>query len=109
MNLAGLPVKEYNASPIDYLNSALNQNLEHWTLTDPTNEFFTAPESSVVRTAPEVMVTAFHKMVTTLQLQLGTDIDQWTWGRVHSRVIASQLGDPALGYGPIPLMAIRLP
>ncbi|PWK16402.1 penicillin acylase family protein [Tumebacillus permanentifrigoris] len=102
MNLAGLPVKEYNASPIEYLNSALDQNLEHWTLADPTNEFFTNPQTGVARTAPEVMVAAFHKMVNTLQEKLGTDVDTWTWGSVHNRLIASLIGEPSLSYGPVP-------
>ncbi|MBL0385292.1 penicillin acylase family protein [Tumebacillus sp. ITR2] len=102
MNPAGLPVAEYNASPIDYLNSVLNQNLEHWTLNEPTHEFFTDPTTGVVRTSPELMQASFAKAVSALQEKLGDDVAKWTWGTVHHRIIASMLGEPSLSYGPVP-------
>ncbi|KEO84821.1 penicillin acylase family protein [Tumebacillus flagellatus] len=99
---AGLPVAEYNASPIDYLNSVLNQNLERWTLHEPEHDCFTDPSTGAVRTAPDLMQKAFTQAVAALQEKLGDDLAQWTWGSVHHRIIGSILGEPSLSYGPVP-------
>lgn len=99
-NLAGVPIKEFNTDPTDYMNSALDEVLETWTLTDPNNEFFTIPQTGQKRNATQVMLAAFKKTVASLTEKLGQDIATWTWGSVHSRVIASITGEPSLNYGP---------
>lgn len=80
---------------------SLDENLEAWTLHDPTNPAFTSP-GGPTRTATDAMRTAFAQAVSELSQDLGNDPATWTWDRVHTRQIPSLTGAEALGYGPKP-------
>jgi len=82
------------------LNDALGQDLEAWTLGDPTNSAFTYGGSS--NTSSDVMRIAFTSTISTLTKQLGSDPNTWTWGRVHQRVIENLAQVTGLNYGPRP-------
>ncbi|MCL6452948.1 MAG: penicillin acylase family protein [Alicyclobacillus sp.] len=79
----------------------LDEDLEAWTLHDPTNAAFTPP-GHAPRTAPQVMVQAFSEAVRQLQAQLGNAVDGWQWGRLHSRRFDAVSQISSLGYGPRP-------
>ncbi|SEG84398.1 penicillin amidase [Actinacidiphila yanglinensis] len=79
----------------------LVEDLEQWTLHDPTNAAFASPGSTTPN-APAAMRAAFTKTVDSLTKQLGNDPADWTWGRLHQRKIPSLTGAAALGYGPFP-------
>jgi penicillin amidase len=97
---AAVPVRKDRAglkvSPGQF---SLDEVLEAWTLTDPTNAAFTAPGGRP-RTAPRVMRTAFDTAITHLAAKLGGAPSTWTWGRLHSREFPSLTQAAALGYGP---------
>jgi penicillin amidase len=80
------------------VNGALGQDLEAWTLGDPTNSVFTYGGSS--HTASDVMQIAFTSTVSTLTKQFGADPTTWTWGKVHQRVIENLAQVSGLNYGP---------
>jgi penicillin G amidase len=82
------------------VSDALGQDLEAWTLNDPTNPGFTSGGSS--RTAADVMRIAFASAVTTLTKQLGSDPNSWTWGKVHQRALENLAQISGLNYGPRP-------
>ena len=82
------------------LNDALGQDLEAWTLGDPSNAAFTYGGSS--NTAFDVMRTAFASTLSSLTKQLGSDPSTWTWGTVHQRVIENLAQVKGLDYGPRP-------
>ncbi|MFF0458769.1 penicillin acylase family protein [Streptomyces mexicanus] len=79
----------------------LMENLEKWTFTDPANPAFTPP-GKPRRTADDALRTAFRGAVSYLNGRLGEDPASWNWGRIHTRVIPSLTGAPALGDGPYP-------
>ncbi len=78
---------------------SLVEDLEAWTLHDPANPAFSLP-SGRVRTAPQVMRTAFASAVAHLSRTLGGAPASWTWGRLHSRAFPALSGASGLGYGP---------
>jgi penicillin G amidase len=80
----------------------LDEDLEAWTLGDPSNAAFAGPSGHGRGTAPAAIVTAFDKAVSHLSAQLGGAPATWTWGRVHSRSFPSITGADGLGYGPRP-------
>jgi penicillin G amidase len=80
---------------------SLVEDLEAWTLHDPANPAFSLP-SGRVRTAPQVMRTAFGSAVAHLSARLGGAPASWTWGRLHSRAFPALSGADGLGYGPRP-------
>jgi len=82
------------------VSDALGQDLEAWTLSDPTNPGFTYGGSS--RAAVDVMRTAFASAISTLTKQLGPDPNKWTWGRVHQRELENLAQISGLNYGPRP-------
>jgi len=82
------------------VNDALGQDLEAWTLTDPSNAIFKSGGSS--NTATDVMRLAFTSTVSMLTKQLGSDPTAWTWGKVHQRVIENLAQVKGLDYGPRP-------
>lgn len=79
--------------------TSLDEDLETWTLSDPTNAAFSLPNGTQ-REASAVMLQAFQESVTELGKALGNNPDQWQWGKLHTREIASLLGADALSYGP---------
>jgi penicillin G amidase len=78
---------------------SLDQVLETWTLTDPTNSAFTPP-GGAHRTAPKVMRAAFATAVAHLAAKLHGTPSSWAWGRLHSRQFPSITRAAGLGYGP---------
>jgi penicillin amidase len=81
--------------------TALNEDLEYWTLHDPKNPAFSLPDGTS-RSADTVMVLAFKKTIKDLSSQLGSQPSLWNWGKLHSRQFQSILQIPMLGYGPRP-------
>lgn len=79
---------------------SLIQDLEVWTLHDQTNPAFTPPNGTS-RTAVQVMRQAFTESVDELAKKLGNDPQQWTWGKLHTRLVYSSLQAQALSWGPI--------
>ena len=79
----------------------LGQDLETWTLHDPTNRTFSAPGVGA-RTAVEAQATAFHKAIAALTKRFGPDPRTWTWGRVHQRELENLAHVTGLSYGPRP-------
>lgn len=80
---------------------SLDEDLQTWTLADPTNPAFTSPGHSA-RTAAQVMRIAFGAAVAQLSTKFGGPSGGWTWGRLHDTQISSLTGGTALGYGPRP-------
>ena len=91
------------AVPVDYNEVAdmLGQDLETWSLHEPTNRAFSAPGVGT-RTAVDTERTAFHKVIADLGKMLGPDPKTWTWGRVHQRVLENLAHVSGLSYGPRP-------
>ena len=95
-----VPVKlDPSGLAVDPNQSSLDEDLEAWTLHDPTNASFTLPNGTK-RTAPQVMSQAFNQAVTSLAKQLGSNPTQWQWGKIHSRAFPSLTDIPVLGFGP---------
>ena len=80
---------------------SLVEDLEAWTLHDPANPVFSLP-SGQIRTAPQVMRTAFASAVAHLSTELGGAPASWAWGRLHFREFPALTGANGLGYGPRP-------
>jgi penicillin G amidase len=85
---------------------SLDEDLEAWTLSDPSNPAFSPPSgkyarpSGEPRTAPQVMRQAFATAVSHLSSTLGGAPSTWAWGRLHSREFPALSGTNGLGYGP---------
>ena len=79
----------------------LTQDLETWTLSDPTNRTFSAPGVGS-RTAPDAQRAAFHRMVSDLSKAYGSNVRTWTYDRAHMRVLESFAHVEGLNYGPRP-------
>jgi penicillin amidase len=77
----------------------LGQDLEAWTLGDPSNAAFTPP-GGPTQTATDVMRKAFHAAYASLKADLGPDPGSWTWGTLHTRVLDNLAQISALSYGP---------
>jgi penicillin amidase len=80
----------------------LDEDLEAWTLGDPSNAAFAGPSGNGPGTAPAEIAAAFKKAVSHLSAKLGGAPPTWTWGRIHSRSFPSITGADGLGYGPRP-------
>ncbi len=78
--------------------NSLGQDLEAWTLGDPSNAAFTPPGATAL-TASDVMRKAFHAAFSTLTTELGPDPGSWTWGTIHTRTLENLLISN-LSYGP---------
>ena len=78
---------------------SLGQDLEVWTLKDPTNRAFSAPGVGS-RTAAEAQTTAFHHAIAAISKQLGGNPSTWAWGRVHTRELENLAQVAGLSYGP---------
>jgi penicillin amidase len=78
---------------------SLDEDLEAWTLSDPSNPAFALP-SGELRTAPQVMRQAFATAVSHLSSTLGGAPSAWAWGRLHAREFPALSGANGLGYGP---------
>jgi penicillin amidase len=81
------------------VTDALGQDLETWTLHDPSNRAFSAPGVGS-RDAAAAQLTAFRHAVAQLAKQLGGDPKTWAWGRVHKRVLSNLAQVTGLDYGP---------
>ena len=81
------------------VSDALGQDLETWTLHDPTNRAFSAPGVGS-RDAAQAQRAAFGDAVARLTKQLGGDPKTWTWGRIHKRVLQNLAQISGLDYGP---------
>ena len=91
------------AVPVDYgvVFDALGQDLETWTLHDPTNRAFSAPGVGS-RTAADAQRKSFHKLIGDLAKLLGPEPRSWTYGKVHQRVLGNLAQIKGLDYGPRP-------
>jgi penicillin amidase len=78
----------------------LNEDLEAWTLTDPSNAAFAGPSGHGPGSAPAAMAAAFKQAVSHLSSVYGGVPSSWTWDRLHSRSFPSVEGANGLGYGP---------
>ena len=78
----------------------LDEDLEAWTLTDPSNDAFRGPDGRGPGSAPAAMVAAFRQAVAHLSAKFGGSPASWTWGRLHSRSFPSVENAAGLGYGP---------
>jgi len=78
----------------------LDEDLEAWTLTDPSNAAFSGPSGHGPGSAPAAMVAAFKQAVTHLTAKFGGSPSTWTWGREHARSFPSVEDASGLGYGP---------
>lgn len=87
---------------------SLDENLEAWTLHDPTNPAFTSP-GGPTRTATDAMRTAFAQAVSELSQDLGNDPATWTWDRVHTRQIPSSPAPKPSATAPSPPRATAGP
>jgi penicillin amidase len=77
------------------VSDMLGQDLEAWTLHDPTNRAFSAPGVGS-RTASDAMRKAFHDSVAMMAAK-HYDV---AWGRVHTRVLDNLAQISGLSYGP---------
>lgn len=82
-------------------NPSLDEDLQVWTMSDPTNAVF-SPPGRPGGTAQSAMRAAFAKAVSDLSGKLGGAPATWQWGRLHTREIPALTGAPGLGYGPAP-------
>ena len=89
---AGLTVSAENQPSLD-------EDLEAWTLSDPSNPAFSLP-SGQRRTAPQVMRQAFATAVAHLSSTLGGAPATWAWGRLHSREFPALSGARRPGLRP---------
>jgi penicillin amidase len=96
-----VPVKKFTQLKVSPRQTTLVEDLEAWTLNDPTNPAFSLP-GGARRTAPTVMRQAFADAIRWYARYLGTNPAAWTWGRLHTRTIESVLKAKALNYGPRP-------
>jgi penicillin amidase len=96
-----VPEKSFKSLAIGPDLKSLTEDLETWTLNDPTNAAFTLP-SGQVRTANDVMWQAYQETITSLTKTLGSNPQQWTWGKLHKRKIDSLIQVDELAYGPFP-------
>ncbi|MGH3213966.1 MAG: penicillin acylase family protein [Trebonia sp.] len=78
----------------------LDEDLEAWTLNDPSNAAFGGPSGRGPGSAPAAMVAAFRQAVTHLSAKFGGSPSTWTWGREHARSFPSVEDAAGLGYGP---------
>jgi penicillin amidase len=78
----------------------LAEDLEAWTLGDPTNPAFAGPSGHGPGSAQAAIAAAFEKAVSHLSSKLGGAPASWTWGRLHTRSFPSITGADGLGYGP---------
>lgn len=96
-----VPVSEdRSALGVSTGSAPLNEDLEAWTLGDPTNAAFAGPSGHGPGTAGAAIVAAFKKAVAHLSDKLGGAPPTWAWGRLHSRSFPSITGAAGLGYGP---------
>jgi penicillin G amidase len=86
---------------VTYQQSSLDEDLETWTLADSSNPAFTPP-GSTMRTAAQVMRSAFGTAVAQLSARLGGTPVTWAWGKLHAIQIPSLTGTTGIGYGPRP-------
>ena len=101
-NHAQVPVSEDSAGlAVSADQPSLDEDLEAWTLSDPSNPAFSLPWGPR-RTAPQVMRRAFAAAVAHLSSTLGGAPATWAWGRLHSREFPALSGADGLGYGPRP-------
>jgi penicillin amidase len=96
-----VPADRFKSLAIGPDLKSLAEDLETWTLNDPTNSAFTLP-SGQVRNANDVMWQAYQETITSLTKTLGNNPQEWTWGKIHMRKIDSLLQVDALAYGPFP-------
>ena len=82
------------------LNDALTQDLDAWTLHDPTNPAFTLVGAT--QNAGDMMKQSFHAAVSMMATRLGSDPSKWTWGRIHQRTLENLALISGLDYGPVP-------
>jgi penicillin G amidase len=95
-----VPITQHPELTVSPNQPPLDEDLETWTLKDPTNAAFNLPDGTK-RDAGTVMLQAFKETVGELTQKLGNDPMQWQWGKLHSRKILSLLGVNALSYGPL--------
>ena len=79
----------------------LTQDLETWTLTDPSNPAFSGPGTDS-RTAADAQRKSFHTLVKDLVKMYGSDVSTWTYNRAHSRTLENLAQVSGLNYGPRP-------
>ncbi len=100
-NANHVPVKQDPSLQLNTSQVSLEEDLEAWTLHDPTNPAFSLP-NGVKRTADTVMVEAFKNAVNYLSQRLGPSPQSWQWGKLHARTFPSLAQVSSLGFGPKP-------
>ncbi len=98
-NADHVPVNQDSSLQINANVVSLQEDLEAWTLHDPTNPAFTLPNGTK-RTANSVMREAFTNALSFLSKQLGPSPQNWQWGNLHARAFPSLAQVPSLGFGP---------
>jgi len=92
--------RDVNGLSWDPGQAPLDEDLEAWTLTDPSNAAFAGPSGHGPASAPAAIVAAFKQAVTHLSAKFGGSPSTWTWGREHARSFPSVEDADGLGYGP---------
>ena len=96
-----VPVHQDKSLQVGPSLTALDEDLETWTLHDPNNAAFSLPNGTK-RTSQQVMQQAFHQTVQQLSSKYGSNPNQWQWGKMHFREFNSLTQIPSLSYGPKP-------
>ncbi|HEY3878861.1 MAG TPA: penicillin acylase family protein [Trebonia sp.] len=81
-------------------SAPLDEDLEAWTLGDPSNAVFAGPDGHGAGSEQAAIVKAFGQAVAHLSKKLGGAPATWTWGRLHTRSFPAITGADGLGYGP---------
>lgn len=92
--------RDVNGLAVGPGQAPLDEDLEAWTLNDPSNAAFRGPSGRGPGSAPAAMVAAFRQAVTHLSAKFGGSPSTWTWGREHARSFPSVEDAAGLGYGP---------
>lgn len=94
-----VPGNRFHSVRVSVDRTSLDEDLEAWTLRDPSNSAFSLPDGTR-RDAGDVIRKAFGETVATLTRTLGTDPRAWRWGRLHRRKFESLAQITSLQYGP---------
>jgi penicillin amidase len=81
-------------------SAPLDEDLEAWTLGDPSSAVFAGPDGHGAGSERAAIVKAFGQAVAHLAGKLGGAPATWTWGRLHTRSFPALTGADGLGYGP---------
>ncbi|MEM3671449.1 MAG: penicillin acylase family protein [Thermoprotei archaeon] len=86
----------------DYYHGPLIEDLENWTANYTNVQWFSNPVNHTYSNAAEDMVAAYLEAVGNLTHTLGAYSDKWSWGDVHTRMLASFFGIQAMNTQSLP-------